>query len=479
MSRLVIVSNRVAPITEGKPTAGGLAIGVFDALKNTGGMWFGWNGEIDAEPASAPSIAHRNNVTFATVPLTRRDYNTYYRGFSNATLWPTFHYRDDLTRFQRDDYNGYRHVNARFAALLAPLLRPDDLIWVHDYHLLPFAQACRHIGIKQRLGFFLHIPFPSPQVLMTVPPHEALVRAMCEYDLVGFQTEHDRTAFTDYLVRYAGGTLHDDGVASAYGRTFRTGVYPIGVYPDEIQQQATARATVKHILDLKQGLQERKLIMSVDRLDYSKGMLERFRAFERLLELWPNQQGTVSFVQVAPPSRSDVAGYGEIRRQLETEAGHINGRFSDLAWTPLRYINKRYDHEVLMSFFRASQVGYVTPLRDGMNLVAKEYVASQDPADPGVLVLSCFAGAAQELDGALIVNPYDIDEMAEALRSALNMSLSERQSRYEGMMATLREHNLSTWRDRFMNDLREPAATAPPAPPAKPALVRCVQPAAA
>ncbi|ALS61462.1 alpha,alpha-trehalose-phosphate synthase (UDP-forming) [Pandoraea norimbergensis] len=475
MSRLVIVSNRVAPITEGKPTAGGLAIGVFDALKNTGGMWFGWNGEIDAVPATAPDIAHRNNVTFATVPLTRRDYNTYYRGFSNATLWPTFHYRDDLTRFQRDDYNGYRHVNARFASLLAPLLQPDDLIWVHDYHLLPFAQACRHIGIKQRLGFFLHIPFPSPQVLMTVPPHEALVRAMCEYDLVGFQTEPDRTAFTDYLVRYAGGTLHDDGTVTAYGRTFRTGVYPIGVYPDEIQQQATARATVKHILDLKQGLQQRKLIMSVDRLDYSKGMLERFRAFERLLELWPNQQGTVSFVQVAPPSRSDVAGYGEIRRQLETEAGHINGRFSDLAWTPLRYINKRYDHEVLMSFFRASQVGYVTPLRDGMNLVAKEYVASQDPADPGVLVLSCFAGAAQELDGALIVNPYDIDEMAEALRSALNMSLSERQSRYEGMMATLREHNLSTWRDRFMTDLRTPSATTP----ATPVLVRCAQPAAA
>ncbi|GAB3628751.1 Trehalose-6-phosphate synthase [Pandoraea terrae] len=463
MSRLVIVSNRVAPITEGKPTAGGLAVGVFDALKDAGGMWFGWNGEIAADVPSEPTITHRRKVTFATVPLTRREYNTYYRGFANATLWPTFHYRDDLTRFQRDEYNGYRHVNARFASMLAPLLAADDLVWVHDYHLLPFAQACRQIGVKHRIGFFLHIPFPSPQVLMTVPPHEALVRAMCEYDLVGFQTETDRTAFTDYIVRHADGTLAGDGNVTAYGRTLRTGVYPIGIYPDEIQAQSVARANMKHILDLKQGLQERKLIMSVDRLDYSKGMLERFRAFERLLELWPNQQGTVSFVQVAPPSRSDVAGYGEIRLQLEAEAGHINGRFSDLAWTPLRYINKRYDHEVLMSLFRSSQVGYVTPLRDGMNLVAKEYVASQDPADPGVLVLSCFAGAAHELTGALIVNPYDLDGMAEALRNALNMSLSERQSRYTTMMAQLREHNLSVWRDRFIHDLREPAALPLPA----------------
>lgn len=461
MSRLVIVSNRVAAITEGKPLAGGLAVGVYDALKEKGGIWFGWSGDIvDALP-TAPDSRQEGKVTFCTVGLTRRDYDQYYRGFSNATLWPTFHYRDDLSRFERKEYAGYRRVNAWLAETLKPLLQPDDLIWVHDYHLLPFGEACRAAGLRNRIGFFLHIPFPSAQVLMTVPPHQELVKAMCAYDLVGFQTEPDRTAFTDYIVRNAGGQIDADGLVHAHGQTLRTGVYPIGIYPDEILAQAEMQANRRHILNLKQGLQNRKLIMSVDRLDYSKGMLERFRAFERLLEMAPNHQGHVSFIQVAPPSRSDVQNYQTIRRQLETEAGHINGRFSDLAWTPLRYINKRYERHVLMSLFRASQVGFVTPLRDGMNLVAKEYVAAQPPEDPGVLVLSCFAGAAQELQGALIVNPYDIDGMAEALNQALAMPREARQERYQNMMRSLRENNLSQWRDRFLHDLRADAARTP------------------
>ncbi|MBU6493148.1 MAG: alpha,alpha-trehalose-phosphate synthase (UDP-forming) [Burkholderiales bacterium] len=461
MSRLVIVSNRVAAITEGKPLAGGLAVGVYDALKEKGGIWFGWSGDIVDTLPAAPDSHLEGKVTFCTVGLTRRDYDQYYRGFSNATLWPTFHYRDDLSRFERKEYSGYRRVNTWLAQTLKPLLQPDDLIWVHDYHLLPFGEACRSAGLRNRIGFFLHIPFPSAQVLMTIPPHADLVKAMCAYDLVGFQTEPDRTAFTDYIVRNAGGRIDDEGLLHAHGQTLRTGVYPIGIYPDEILAQAEMQSNRRHILNLKQGLQNRKLIMSVDRLDYSKGMLERFRAFERLLEMAPNHQGHVSFVQVAPPSRSDVQNYQTIRRQLETEAGHINGRFSDLAWTPLRYINKRYDRHVLMSLFRASQVGFVTPLRDGMNLVAKEYVAAQPPEDPGVLVLSCFAGAAQELQGALIVNPYDIDGMAEALNQALAMPREARQARYQDMMRSLRENNLSRWRDRFLQDLRTDAARTP------------------
>lgn len=454
MSRLIIVSNRVAPITEGKPIAGGLAVGVYDALKESGGVWFGWSGEIASTLPGEPTIVQQDKVMFATVPLTRRDYDQYYRGFSNATLWPTFHYRDDINRFDRNEYAGYKRVNAWLAAKLAPLVRPDDLIWVHDYHLLPFAEACRAEGLKNHIGFFLHIPFPTSQMLMTIPPHDELVRAMCRYDLVGFQTEPDRTAFTDYVVRQTGGQAGVDGTVHAYGQVLRTGVYPIGIYPDEIQAQAQAASNRRHILNLKQGLQHRKLIMSVDRLDYSKGLVERFRAFERLLEMAPEQQGQVSFIQVAPPSRSDVTTYQQIRRQLETSAGHINGRFSDLEWTPIRYINKKYERNVLMSLFRASQVGYVTPLRDGMNLVAKEYVAAQSPDDPGVLVLSCFAGAAQELQGALIVNPYDIEGMAEALNRALGMPLPERQARHRDMMLSLRENNLSEWRDRFLADLR-------------------------
>ena len=307
--------------------------------------------------------------------------------------------------------------------------------------------------MENRIGFFLHIPFPAPMVMMTVPPHAELVEAMCDYDLVGFQTETDRQAFADYLVRQAGGAEAAAGRVLAHGRMVQTGVYPIGVYPDEIREQAGARANQRHVLNLKQGLQDRRLIMSVDRLDYSKGLIERFRGFETLLEIAPRHQRQVSFIQVAPPSRSDVLTYQQIRARLEAEAGRINGRFSDLDWTPLRYINKRYDRNVLMSLFRASQVGYVTPLRDGMNLVAKEYVAAQPPEDPGVLVLSCFAGAAQDLPGALIVNPYDARGMAEALDRALTMDRRERQDRYQDMMASLRANDLSHWRDRFLADL--------------------------
>ena len=468
MSRLIIVSNRVAAITEGKPTAGGLAVGVYDALKESGGIWFGWSGEVVSEAPQAAALREQSRITFATIGLTKRDYDQYYRGFSNATLWPTFHYRIDLSRYEHKDYIGYCRVNAWLASKLKPLLRPDDRIWVHDYHLLPFAHACRKLGIANPMGLFLHIPFPAPQVLMTVPPHRELVDAMHAYDLVGFQTESDRVAFTDYVRRHADGVMEAPHRIRRKNRVLSVGTYPIGVYPDEIRAQQRRRSHSRRILDLKQGLQNRKLIMSVDRLDYSKGLVERFKAFGRLLEIAPQHQEHVSFVQIAPPSRSDVATYQQIRQQLESAAGHINARWSDLEWTPLRYINKHYERGVLMSLFGASQVGYVTPLRDGMNLVAKEYVAAQPDDDPGVLVLSCFAGAAEELaEGAVLVNPYDIDGMAHALDRALTMPRDERCERHQRMMRRLRENNLSEWRDRFLADLEaagarnvEPAATA-------------------
>ncbi|ALM83794.1 alpha,alpha-trehalose-phosphate synthase (UDP-forming) [Bordetella sp. N] len=457
MSRLIVVSNRVAPIAEGKPTAGGLAVGVFDALKQAGGIWFGWSGEI-TEGDTAPEDVHleaRDNITYATVGLSRSDYDLYYRGFSNGTLWPVFHYRPDLSSYDRREYAGYKKVNEWLVARLKPLLKPDDRIWVHDYHLLPFAQACRRAGIQNRIGFFLHIPFPAEQVMATVPPHQELVEAMCEYDQLGFQSDGDRRAFTDYVRRRLGGSRVVDRAIELEGKRIGVDAYPIGIYPEEIQSLSLKHSRSKQITNLKQGLLQRRLMVSVDRLDYSKGLVERFAAFERLLETKAEHRGQVSFIQIAPPSRSDVEQYRHIRRQLESAAGRINGRFSDLSWTPLRYINKSYDRSLLMSLFRASQVGYVTPLRDGMNLVAKEYVAAQPPDDPGVLVLSEFAGAAEELaEGALLVNPYDADGMAETLHRALVMSLPERLERYEHMLRRLNDNNLSHWRDRFLHDLQ-------------------------
>ena len=452
MSRLVVVSNRVAPIQEGEPTAGGLAAGVLDALKQHGGIWFGWSGEVVAESTHNPERSV-GPISLYTVDLGRRDYDEFYRGFANGTLWPVLHYQIGLHRFEWPEFYGYRRVNRLFAEALGKLLRPDDLVWAHDYHLLSLAEALRDLGLTNRMGLFLHTPFPAPAVFMTIPAHAELVRAMCAYDVLGFQTEADRVAFVDYVVRVAGGTAERGGVLRVFDRVVKTGVFPIGVHVDEVRAQAEAPANRAEATRMRASMPER-LILSVDRLDYSKGLRQRFRSFERFLENHAAHRGHVTFMQIAPPSRSDIETYREIRHELEAEAGRINGRFAEVDWVPLRYLNRGFARNVLMPLYAEAQVGLVTPLRDGMNLVAKEYVAAQDPAAPGVLVLSQFAGAAEDLDAALVVNPYDEAGIAAALDRALAMSLAERLERHDAMLRVMREHSLEAWRDRFEAELR-------------------------
>jgi trehalose 6-phosphate synthase len=452
MSRLVVVSNRVAPIQEGEATAGGLAAGVLDALRQKGGLWFGWSGEVTetSEPKPERTVGP---ITLFTIDLSRRDYDEFYRGFANGTLWPALHYQIGLGRFERAEFEGYRRVNDIFAKALAPLIRHDDLIWAHDYHLLCLADSLRALGLTNRIGLFLHTPFPAPGVFMTVPSHAELARSMCAYDLVGFQTEIDCTAFRDYLVRHAGGHVVDDTTMRAFGRIVRTGVYPIGVHVDEVRAQAETPINRRQATRMRAFLLER-LILSVDRLDYSKGLRRRFAAFERFLAEFPAQHGLVTFMQIAPPSRSDIETYQSIRRELEGEAGRINGRFAEVDWVPLRYLNRSFPRNVLMPLYAEAQACLVTPLRDGMNLVAKEYVAAQDPEEPGVLILSEFAGAARELDAALLVNPYDEADMAKAMDQALSMPVEERRERHQSMLAVMRTNSLERWRDRFETDLR-------------------------
>ena len=453
MSRLVVVSNRVAPIQEGEATAGGLAAGVLDALKQKGGLWFGWSGEVTetSEPKPERTVGP---ITLFTIDLSRQDYDEFYRGFANGTLWPVLHYQIGLGHFEPSEFEGYRRVNDLFATALAPLVRTDDLIWVHDYHLLCLADSLRAKGLANRIGLFLHTPFPAPGVFMTIPSHAALIRAMCAYDLLGFQTEIDRAAFIDYLLRHAGGVPTDtEGAVHAFGRTVRTGVYPIGVHVDEVRAQAETPINRRQATRMRANLLER-LILSVDRLDYSKGLRRRFAAFERFLAECPAQHGLVTFMQIAPPSRSDIETYQRIRRELEGEAGRINGRFAEVDWVPLRYLNRGFPRNVLMPLYAEAQACLVTPLRDGMNLVAKEYVAAQDPEEPGVLILSEFAGAARELDAALLVNPYDEAGMAHAMDQALSMPVEERQERHQAMLKVMRTNSLERWRDRFESDLR-------------------------
>ena len=453
-SRLVVVSNRVAASAKGD-RAGGLAVALRSALVEAGGLWFGWSGKVSERARVSTRQLERGRLTATTLDLSNEDYEEYYNGFANRTLWPLFHYRIDLTRFDRDDYQGYIRVNQRFAHALRPLLRADDLIWVHDYHLIAFGEELRRMGAQQTTGFFLHIPFPSPEVLTALPMHDALVRALFAYDVIGFQSESDRRCFLEYVSAEAGGRTDPEGRAHAYGRQVETAVFPIGVEAAEFARFAVSNEAKTHASRMAKVLRDRQGIVGVDRLDYTKGLPERFRAFARFLEVYPENRSRVSFVQLAPPSRADVPEYVDIRRELEGLSGSINAEYSEFDWTPLRYINRNFSRKALAGIFRLARVGLVTPLRDGMNLVAKEYVAAQSARDPGVLVLSRFAGAARQgADGALIVNPYDIRGVADALHSALGMSLSERKERWSTLIASVREHDVTAWRESFLRRLR-------------------------
>jgi len=454
MSRLVVVSNRIA-IPDGTKSAGGLAVGIVDALKNTSGLWFGWNGEISEISENEDddmSVVEDDGITYASVPLNQNDYDLYYCQFSNAVLWPALHYRIDLVDYQREAWEGYCRVNDLLARRLLPLLKPDDILWIHDYHLLPFAATLRKLGVTNRIGFFLHIPFPTPEIFNAVPPHNELLEMMSHYDLLGFQTEGDRLAFLDNLGELT--TLQPTGtyMHQAFGNTFSTGVYPISIAPDSIKEMAEGPLPSK-LAAMEQELREAQNIISCERLDYTKGLPERFLAFEALLEKFPQHRGKVRYSQIAPTSRGDVQAYQDLRHQLETEGGRINGKYGSLNQTPLFYLNQHFQRSLLMKLFRLTDVGLVTPLRDGMNLVAKEYVAAQDPKDPGVLVLSQFAGAANELTAALIVNPYDRDDVAAALDKALTMPLEERIERYNDMMNVLHKNDIANWGDTYLKDL--------------------------
>jgi trehalose 6-phosphate synthase len=449
--RLVVVSNRVPQ--SGKESTGGLATGVLAALKENGGIWFGWSGEIADTDETEPKIRHSGPITFATIDLTQRDYDEYYAGFANRTLWPLFHFRAGLIAYDRTEQAGYQRVNARFARALAAMLQPDDLIWVHDYHLIPLAFELRRLGITEKIGFFLHTPFPPPDLLRVLPNHRQLIEQLCAYDQVGFQTEPDVEAFRDYVLREAGGERSGPFGLAAFGRRVTADMFPIGVDVERIAECAASALATRQAARLAQSLIGHDLIIGVDRLDYSKGLVQRFDAFSRLLEQYPALHRRVTLLQIAPPSRSDVPEYAEIRRALEEATGRINGAYAEPDWTPLRYLNRSFGQRALTGFFRASRVGLVTPFRDGMNLVAKEYVASQDGNDPGVLILSCFAGAARELSGALIVNPYDLDSISEALATALDMPQAERRERWTDMMHILKRNDIVAWRESFLRSL--------------------------
>jgi trehalose 6-phosphate synthase len=462
MSRLVVVSNRTADPRNA--AAGGLAVAVRESLQQTGGLWFGWSGKFAEEGdggtprTSEPQVQTVGNVTLATLDLSREDHETYYLGYANAVLWPVFHYRLDLATFDTRFAAGYRRVNQLFARKLMALLKPDDVIWVHDYHLIPLASMLRERGVKNRIGFFLHTPLPAAGLLITLPRHRDLFEPLASYDLIGLHTHRDLRALEDYFLHELGAAMRTGGrIRAANGRLFRAGVFPISIDTAEVVELAHRTEDTGDVERLRHSLDGREMIIGVDRLDYSKGLPERFEAFARLLRDHEEMRRRVSFLQIAPPSRSEVPEYRQIRRDLERSAGHINGQYAEPDWVPIRYVNKSFPQKMLAGYYRVARVGLITPLRDGMNLVAKEYIACQDPKDPGVLVLSRFAGAAQELGSALLVNPYDVDDVAENLKRALDMPLKERRARWDAAMEVLEEFDITRWRNAFLEALMHPA----------------------
>ncbi|HZL30385.1 MAG TPA: alpha,alpha-trehalose-phosphate synthase (UDP-forming) [Pseudolabrys sp.] len=457
MARLVVVSNRVG-IPDGTARAGGLEVSLRPALKKRGGIWFGWSGKVaEGEPGPAKTVVH-DNVSYVTVDLQKDDYEEFYNGFANRVLWPILHYRLDLAEFTRRDLGGYFRVNHFFADNLAKLLRPDDLVWVHDYHLMPLAKSLRERGHKNKIGFFLHVPCPPPEILTALPNHERLVPALCQYDVVGFQTEVDANNFSRFLSEEIGLRRMNENSFIYDGRVVRVGVFPVGVETDvfaRLARRAVGSAFVREVLASMVG---RAMIIGVDRLDYSKGIPQRMEAFEKLLTNFPEWRGLVTYLQITPRSRTDIDEYADLGRSVGEAVGRINGNFGEASWTPLRYINKAHSRTALAGLYRSARVGLVTPLRDGMNLVAKEYVAAQDPDDPGVLVLSRFAGAARECGAAVLVNPYDSEGVAIAINRALSMSLEERRMRHAANFRVLGENDLKYWAERFLGLLEHPEA---------------------
>ena len=453
MSRLVAVSNRVS-IPRKSAAPGGLAVGVLAAMKSSGGLWFGWSGELtDGEP-SETDIVRRAGAVFATTDMRRSLFEPYYFGFANGMLWPLCHYFLETFRYEDEFYDAYLEANRFFADRLEPLLDTDDVVWVHDYHLIPLARILRERGVRLPIGFFLHTPFPHYEVLRALPVYAELLRDLCAYDIVGFQTANDLNSFRD-SIRYVWGpeSVAEDGFVHTDGRRVRTGVFPIGVDVESIRRESAASQKTEAVKRMLRSVSQRKLVMGVDRLDYSKGLIERFNAFNRFLEDHPETHGKVTLLQIAPLSRADMQAYETIREQLEGLAGRINGEFSDTDWTPLRYLNRNFSHESLMGFMRVAHACLVTPVRDGMNLVAKEFVAAQDPQDPGVLILSTLAGAARELTNALQINPYDTRGVAQALQAALTMPLSERRKRHEALFDVVCRNDIHAWHGKFMAEL--------------------------
>lgn len=463
-SQYLVVSNRLPVVVDGtqgewriKPAAGGLVTALGPIMARRQGLWVGWPGSWEDAPFAQlfEQFTRDHGYRLAAVPLSEEDVELYYRGFSNETLWPLFHDLLGHCNFDLDTWHRYVEVNQRFADAIMSNVTEEDLIWVHDYQLILLGKNLREKGVNKKLAFFLHIPFPGYDLFRRLPWRKEILEALLAYDLLGFQTLGDRRNFVA-CVREFFPDIHAETSRritrlELRDRQVSVGHFPISINFEEFHQGALEKAVQDAAWYLHEHYQGRQLLLGIDRLDYTKGIPERFLAFERALEKYPELRQQVSLIQVVVPSRTLVPGYQDLKETLEQLTGRINARFGEHGWVPIHYLFRSLDRTQLLAHYRTCEIALISPLRDGMNLVAKEYCAASVEGN-GVLILSEFAGAAAQLAcGALLVNPYDVERTAEAIWQAYSMPNEERRERMNRLRDQVRSHDVERWVKQFLD----------------------------
>jgi trehalose 6-phosphate synthase/phosphatase len=458
--RVIIAANRLPRVIRADedgfrlvPAAGGLATGLRPLHENGRSIWIGWASDLTSVPRAARKhlLGELHDRRILPVELTHHEAHAYYDGVCNGVLWPLFHYQIDRIPLTVSEWDVYRTINERFAAAVVREYRDGDVIWIHDYHLLLVPGLLRHQLPDAAIGFFLHIPFPAAEVFQVAPWRREILAGMLGASVVGFHTAGYASQFED-AVRSLTAFEVDPGRVVANGRAVRVGAYPMGVDAPWFTAMADAPAVLREREQVKSASDE-QLLLGIDRLDYTKGIPRRLLAYEQLLRDHPELRGRVRLIQVAVPSRDTVPSYRHFRQEIDEIVGRINGEHGSVEWTPIRYLHQSVSEAQLVALYGAADVMLVTPLRDGMNLVAKEFIASRADGD-GVLLLSEFAGAAAQLRDAVFVNPYAIDEMAVAMHDALTMESGERRRRMRALRAQVAAQDVAWWASSFLGDVR-------------------------
>jgi alpha,alpha-trehalose-phosphate synthase [UDP-forming] len=462
--RVIHVSNRL-PVSVRKyvggarleRSSGGLATALEAGWRDQPGVWIGWAGtgpDENIEPLLLRA-AHRRSYTLRSVALTDEEIAKFYSGFANEIIWPLFHDMPSRCNFDPEYWATYKHVNHKFARVVAETAQQDDFVWVHDYHLMLTAASMREAGVRARLGFFLHIPFPSPDMFEKLPWKKPILKSLLEFDVIGFQGDRDRSNFVSCLERLLPEAIVERGfphfMVRNGGRRSVVGTFPIGIDFEAFAADAASPEIAAHAAEIRRRVSDDVLVLGVDRLDYTKGIPERLKSFRLLLRRFPEMKGHITLVQVVVPSREEIPNYKHLRREVELLVSQINGEFTEPGWVPVHYIHRNLGRDELLAYYRAADIGLVTPLKDGMNLVAKEFCAAQID-ERGVLIVSEFAGAGPELKcAAIIVNPNDFAEVAQALYDAAHMSAEDKRSRMRLLRQIVKDHNVHRWIRSFLD----------------------------